>query len=372
MGFETTKKPDVMRQPISIHTSAGQLRLVRDIHNQGELHIESPDPISIDADDWNDGDWFTIVNTSDFNMPSFMTFSNWGAVFLRDGSGDDISNTAMHLGAIDACFMCRVTDWGGIGGAFLNVYPLNLKVVDKSVTVGDVKDSYQTQDHEDWVMLNGRSIDSLLTIHQQAWNSLGVGGTNLPDARGRSAVGAENTTFPLGAVGGSAAIDASNLPPVTVSGTSGSAGSHSHTTNPSNVSATTSSDSHNHGVNPGEIETTTASNSGYNIPAFGSTTNFGLYMIREGTVGTARWIVGRSTQETLTNLSTTHRHNVDVLNTGTTSDAHSHTVNVDVPSTTSSTIGNHTHTTNVNLNAGVQTDYVAPYLALNKFIYLGA
>src|SRR5699024_3203142 len=61
---------------------------------------------------------------------------------------------------------------------------LETEIVD--IFPGDVKDSYQSTNHEGWYLLNGQSVSSLPAAAQMQAASLGIG-TVLPDTRDRIA-----------------------------------------------------------------------------------------------------------------------------------------------------------------------------------------
>lgn len=182
---------------------------------------------------------------------------------------------------------------------------------------GDLKQGFQTLDHNGWVLLNGRPVSSL-SASQQA-NAASIGFTvNLPNANNSVLVQNGNT---LGNVTGSnqKTIIQSDLPDVVLSGNTSSSGAHNHT-------GTTSSYTHSH--------TVYGKNSG---------------------VGTSG-IVTNSNSSTTTNNNTTS------------SDTHNHTF-------TTSTAPNHNHTfTTSSINGGVtQTlfDVTPQSLSVNVFIFLG-
>ena len=93
--------------------------------------------------------------------------------------------------------------------------------------IGDVKTSLQTADHSGWYLLDGRAVSGLTSAAQSSAASLGYG-SNLPnvsDSYLRSGGGS------IGQVTGvnTKTISQSNLPNITLSGTTDTAGSHVHT-----------------------------------------------------------------------------------------------------------------------------------------------
>jgi hypothetical protein len=96
-----------------------------------------------------------------------------------------------------------------------------------SSIVGDAKSGFQSADHSGWILLNGRLKTSLTSRQQSNATSLGIGG-NIPDASGRAFI--QGTLL---AQIGSATIAQNQLPNagLSLSGSTGNAGSHSHTIN---------------------------------------------------------------------------------------------------------------------------------------------
>lgn len=130
-------------------------------------------------------------------------------------------------------------------------------------TYGDVKYSFQTTDHEGWVLMDGRAKTTLTATQQAAATALGFG-ESLPDLADKTIVGTSGSK-PLGGTGGNASISIAQnqLPDVTL--TTSTNGAHTHTSGISttyslmtgginyqilsattNTTATSSSGSHNH------------------------------------------------------------------------------------------------------------------------------
>lgn len=95
-------------------------------------------------------------------------------------------------------------------------------------TLGDVKNGYQTADHNGWVLLNGRLKSTLTTSQQTVATSLGIG-ANLPDIQDKSIVGVSGTKA-LNTSGGSSTVTLAQnqLPNVTL--TTSTDGAHTHNT----------------------------------------------------------------------------------------------------------------------------------------------
>lgn len=94
---------------------------------------------------------------------------------------------------------------------------------------GDIKQGFQANDHSGWIKLDGRAKSTLTAAQQTQATALGIG-TNLPNATDAYLV--QNGTV-IGSVSGSNSktIVRSNLPNVTLTGTTSTDGSHTHTMN---------------------------------------------------------------------------------------------------------------------------------------------
>lgn len=95
--------------------------------------------------------------------------------------------------------------------------------------IGDIKNSVSNVDHNGWYLLDGRALSNLPTTARTNATNLGIT-TNLLDTRDRIIKGIASTeTF--GSIGGTNNIllSQSNLPSLTISGTTSSNGSHTHT-----------------------------------------------------------------------------------------------------------------------------------------------
>ncbi|PQJ19715.1 hypothetical protein [Tenacibaculum sp. SG-28] len=100
-------------------------------------------------------------------------------------------------------------------------------------TIGDIKYSAQTQDHNGWYLLDGRATTSL--SNEAKLNAENIGFlSNLPNAEDR-VLKHPASGESIGDTGGQAStvISQDNLPNVTFSGITATAGAHSHTINKS-------------------------------------------------------------------------------------------------------------------------------------------
>ncbi len=93
-------------------------------------------------------------------------------------------------------------------------------------TVGDIKQGLQAADHAGWVKLDGRLKTALTPTQQARATALGIG-ANLPDASGRVL---KQTSGALLSTGGTnaATIDQTNLPNISLTGSTDYVGDHSH------------------------------------------------------------------------------------------------------------------------------------------------
>jgi hypothetical protein len=92
---------------------------------------------------------------------------------------------------------------------------------------GDIKSSYQTNDHAGWVRLDGRAKTALSATQQTRATALGIG-ANLPNDDGRLLAGTTSGQ-PVGQMSGASStitLVQNNLPNVPL--TAGSAGAHTH------------------------------------------------------------------------------------------------------------------------------------------------
>ena len=94
--------------------------------------------------------------------------------------------------------------------------------------IGDIKPSLLTSDHDGWYLLNGRSVTSLSTFART--NAIALGFTTLlPNSSDRILKG-KNISESLAAIGGSDVftLTQANLPNLTFSGITSTAGLHLH------------------------------------------------------------------------------------------------------------------------------------------------
>jgi hypothetical protein len=205
---------------------------------------------------------------------------------------------------------------------------------------GDVKSGIQTLDHEGWLRLDGRAINTLSSTQQAVATSIGLV-NNLPNAENAylvqnggamASVSGANTT----------SLTQANLPNVNFNGTAASAGAHSHTVDPGGFWSTSNGE-HSHGSN-----------------ANGGPLGYGLvYANGHATLGGSDYTWGEPNGYVTPGA-------LDIYNNGN----HAHWI--DVPNTNSSTDGGHTHSVSVASGGSATPINIAPKsLTVNMFIYLG-
>ncbi len=190
-----------------------------------------------------------------------------------------------------------------------------------NVHIGDIKEFYGTSDHNGWVLMDGRNVNTMTTTQRTAAATIGLTSV-LPDARNRFSVGA-GSSYGRGVNGGDLQIKRSALPNVGITG------------------KTNGGTAHRHGA--GNITT---------APNTGNHDHFYDKMGVRGASGTDFNVGNGSYYQTTTSGPGSHSHTM----IGETADESAHT---------------HTFTTD-SMNGGVtQTDHLPPYIAFGKFIYLG-
>lgn len=193
-----------------------------------------------------------------------------------------------------------------------------------SQTVGDIKTGIQTADHNGWYLLDGRLLITLSLAVQARAATLGITGA-LPNASNRvpkTIEGAEALLDQGGAT--TRIITQANLPSYSITGTSSTAGAHTHT------GSVSTDGEHSHSANQ--------QNLGLNKQGFTSS----------GSNKDSIVIIGGSSPLTFDDAGL-HTHNV-----------------------TLSASGNHTHTVTIpSGGGGTPISLYQPYMVVNRFIYLG-
>ena len=227
---------------------------------------------------------------------------------------------------------------------------------------GDVKSGIHIQDHEGWVLLDGRAINTLSPSQQAVVAALGWVG-NIPNASNSYLV---QNGGALGAVSGSnsIALNQANLPNVNFTGITSNAGTHSHTTDPAAFNSSTTG-AHVHSVDPPSTGTTTNGAHNHNMSFNNDDWNAccgGNASLEDD---------GGNWYNRQTDWQGNHNHAVDIAPFNSTSTG-DHFHSIDVPSTTSSSAPDHTHVVTV-ASGGIGTpiNIVPQSLSVNMFIYLG-
>lgn len=229
---------------------------------------------------------------------------------------------------------------------------------------GDVKSGIQPLDHEGWVLLDGRALNTLSTTQEAVATSLGLS-TNLPDTT--NAYLSQNGGV-IASVSGTntSTLSQANLPNVNFTGTAASAGGHTHngttSTNGDHAhsGSTSSSGNHNH-----TGTTAISGDHSHGLPVAFSATN-------------ASWAITPAVNvagfthpgSASTNSSGSHSHNLNINNNGehthsltiNTAGAHSHSLTID-------SSGTHTHSVTVASGGSATPINIAPRsLTVNMFI----
>jgi hypothetical protein len=210
-------------------------------------------------------------------------------------------------------------------------------------SIGDVKHSFLTTDHEGWITMNGRATSTLTASQQANLTAAGINWASVPDSQGRVTTAAGGT-FGVGSTGGSYTIERSNLPNVTLSGTTDGGGQHAHPIPPLAFNANTNS-----------VPATSTSNP-YAIAAPQSWTAAGE--VGGGLLGDSRkYVAFAQTNATYVLSNTNHNHSVS----GNTTEG------------VTPTLSAHTHSyTTESINGNItQTQHLQPYIALTQFVFVG-
>ena len=232
---------------------------------------------------------------------------------------------------------------------------------------GDIKSGIQTTDHAGWVLLDGRSLTSLSINQQAIAASLGLSG-NLPNATNAYLV--QNGGIMASVTGSNTVTLAqTNLPNVNFTGTTSSAGDHSHTIDPV-ATTTTSNGDHSHITDPAAVNT---SIDGAHVHSLNMVDkDDGNFSNVAGQYPTGDSMKFNGADHFIdTETAGNHDHSVNIpATTSTTNGIHTHTV--DIANTTSSTNGTHNHLVSVSSGGSATPINITPRsLTVNMFIYLG-
>ncbi|MEZ4917093.1 MAG: hypothetical protein R2836_08940 [Chitinophagales bacterium] len=121
----------------------------------------------------------------------------------------------------------NTTTTNGLGKGYYYWNGTAWSKMDVAGIVGDIKLGVQPADHNGWIKLDGRLISSLSTTQQAAWSSLGISGSNLPNATDKVLKQKSGSLFSSGG-NNSVTIAQTNLPNVNFSGSTSTAGNHNH------------------------------------------------------------------------------------------------------------------------------------------------
>lgn len=304
--------------------------------------------------DWTVGDWLISNGTAWQRVAateSSATTETLGAIMLAG----DLGGTA-SAPVVTGIQGVTVDDTDKANGAVLAYDSTSGNIVYIAISTGaaygDIKHSFQTNDHSGWIVADGRAISTLTTSQQTvATDTLGFSST-IPDLQNVFIIGAGDT-YSVGDSGGSFYLARANLPKVDIY--DGVTGSITPTgTVKTNISNSVSASS-NKSYASGDAD--------YSVPVvkgsydFNSDAGSGIdgsgsgYICIDGSDVSDSTIVGSAL-------------------------GHSHTINVSVTSTGSSTFTGAETSFDFPenyLNGGVtQTKYTQPYYAATPFIYMGA
>ena len=210
-------------------------------------------------------------------------------------------------------------------------------------SIGDVKHSFRTTDHEGWITMDGRATSTLTASQQANLTAAGINWASVPDSQGRVTTAAGGT-FGVGSSGGSYTIERSNLPNVTLSGTTAGGGQHSHPIPPLAFSANTNNVPATSTSNPYALATPQS----WNLDS----------EVGGDLLGNARKYVAFASTDATYSLSNTN---------------HEHSVSGNTTQGITPTLSDHTHPyTTESINGNVtQTQHLQPYIALTQFVFVG-
>jgi hypothetical protein len=202
-------------------------------------------------------------------------------------------------------------------------------------SIGDVKHSFLTTDHEGWITMNGRATSTLTASQQANLTAAGINWASVPDSQGRVTM-ASGGSWPNADIGGSYTIARNSLPNFTLTG----------------ETLDTNTD-HTHGVGSLAVSDDTGHEHGTTVKIHSQTFdgfNRGALQTSDRSVTTST-----SPPELQVNSGGAHGHEIS----GTTDSADSN-VEHKHPYTTESINGNVT-----------QTQHLQPYIALTQFVFVG-
>lgn len=125
----------------------------------------------------------------------------------------DVANGNVRIRDINTNVGVNTTDRAAVSDATGVLKTINTPI---GAVIGDVKPSFQTADHSGWVILDGRSKNSLSASQQTAATSLGLG-ANLPNAT-NSYLSQNGTTLGSISNANTRVINQNNLLNITLSG----------------------------------------------------------------------------------------------------------------------------------------------------------
>ena len=258
-----------------------------------------------------------------------------------------------HSGALD-----HAVPWRRIDSASFEDAPI------VGPSIGDVKHSFRTTDHEGWVAMNGRATNTLTASQRANLTAAGINWTSVPNSQGRVTM-ASGGSWPNAGVGGSYTIDRSSLPNFTLTGDTLDTNTD-HTHSGSTLTARLVNTDHTHGV--GSLTIPSGGDHSHTYQYYSPTTG------GNSASGSGVWsywghqlVAGQNTGGT-----GAHTHTISGNTAAASSNTqHQHPIDGNTGTMLSNVQHKHTYTTQ-SINGNVtQTQHLQPYIALTQFVYVG-
>ncbi|ANF51516.1 hypothetical protein A0O34_13825 [Chryseobacterium glaciei] len=205
------------------------------INTESVLHLESTSN--------NKGFLLTRITLQSTNLPAPLASHTAGMIVYNTATaGTSPNNVTPGL------YYNNGTSW--------------VKLSTKKPQIGDIKNGFQSADHNGWYLLNGRTVSTLAVNQRARAASLGFSAI-LPDATDRylkNTSGSDNIGTPSGS--DTFVLAQANLPNVTFTGTTDTTGSHTHTYTDNPTNSTTNgvaAGTNNPVSNAASVNDTTAS-----------------------------------------------------------------------------------------------------------------
>lgn len=229
-------------------------------------------------------------------------------------------------------------------------------------SIGDVKHSFRTTDHEGWVTMNGRATSTLTASQRANLTAAGISWTSIPNTQGRLTM-ASGGSWGNATIGGSYTIARNSLPNFTLTGETLDTNTD-HTHAGTTLTARMVNTDHTHGVGSLTVPSGGAHGHTYSFAnASGRTLSAGgSFSFNELGGYTTATVAGEGN----------HTHSI----TGSTASAssntqHQHPIDGNTGTMQSNVQHKHSYTTQ-SINGNVtQTQHLQPYIALTQFVFVG-